>query len=394
MSKILFVGWYPNPEDKYKNIFFRNLIFAMADMGIECTVISPVSYMHYGKRIKNIPRFVDEKTLGGNSVLVYYPRILSASSKQIGKYNTEHLSERFFENGALRIAKFLLKHNQKFNAVYGHFFLYGGLAAIRIGKVLKIPSFVAFGECDYETQIQQTYGDLKKKDIEGLSGVIAVSTKNAKRLLDLGIFSDIPIIVAPNSVDHNIFHPLNRLECRHRLGLSTDKFIVGFVGGFIERKGVKRLLAAVNELDDVYLVYAGRGDVPPSGEKVLFCKAMKHDDIPILLCAADVFCLPTLSEGSCNAVVEAMACGIPVISSNLSFNDDVLTEENAIRIDPSSVDEIREAIYEIKVNNVLRDRLGKAALKTSEGLNIKNRAKKILNFMFRGNMEGNNDSES
>lgn len=47
----------------------------MADMGIECTVISPVSYMHYGKRIKNIPRFVDEKTLGGNSVLVYYPRI-------------------------------------------------------------------------------------------------------------------------------------------------------------------------------------------------------------------------------------------------------------------------------------------------------------------------------
>ena len=58
MSKILFVGWYPNPEDKYKNIFFRNLIFAMADMGIECTVISPVSYMHYGKRIKNIPRFV------------------------------------------------------------------------------------------------------------------------------------------------------------------------------------------------------------------------------------------------------------------------------------------------------------------------------------------------
>ena len=121
---------------------------------------------------------------------------------------------------------------------------------------------------------------------------------------------------------------------------------------------------------------------------------MKHDDIPILLCAADVFCLPTLSEGSCNAVVEAMACGIPVISSNLSFNDDVLTEENAIRIDPSSVDEIREAIYEIKVNNVLRDRLGKAALKTSEGLNIKNRAKKILNFMFRGNMEGNNDSES
>lgn len=387
MKKILFVGWYPNPEDKYKNVFFRNLIFAMADMGIDCTVISPVSYMRYRKRINNIPRIIDEKTPRGNNVHTYYPRILSASSRQIGKYNTEHLSEWLFENGALSVAKSLLKQNQKFDAVYGHFFLYGGLAAIKIGRVLNIPSFVAFGECDYETQIQKTYGDLKRKNIEGLRGVIAVSTKNANRLLDLRIFSDIPIIVAPNSADHNIFRPLNRFECRHKLGLPDDKFIVGFVGGFIERKGDKRLLAAVNELKDVYLAYAGRGAVKPSGERVLFCKPMEHNDIPILLCAVDVFCLPTLSEGSCNAVVEALSCGIPVISSDLSFNDDVLTEENAIRIDPASVDEIREAIAKVKSNSVLRDRLGKAALKTAEKLNIKNRAKKILDFMFK-DMEG------
>ena len=394
MRKILFVGMYPNAEDKYKNVFFRNLIFAMADMGVECTIISPVSYMHYGKRIKNIPKFVDETTPSGNVVHTYYPRIMSASSKQIGYYNTEHLSERLFEKGALILAKALIKKGHEFDAIYGHFFLYGGLAAIRIGRKLKAPAYVAFGECDYESQIQQTYGDLTKRDIDGLSGVISVSTKNANRLKELGIFSDIPIIIAPNSVDRELFHPLDRSECRSKLGLPKDKFIVSFVGGFIERKGDKRLLAAVNDLDDVYLAYAGKGAEKPSGDNVLFCKPLDHDDIPTFLCASDVFCLPTLSEGSCNAVVEAMSCGVPVVSSNLSFNDDVLTDENAIRIDPSSVDEIKEALSKLKEDSSLRDKLSAAGVKSSETLDIKKRGEIILNFMFDGMWRNSRDLQS
>lgn len=380
-KKYLFVGWYPNPVEQYKNVFFQNLIFALADSGNECTVISPVSYMRYTKRICMIPNEVYQTTPGGNKVKVYYPKVFSASSKQIGPFNTELITERLFEAGALRIAKKLAQENEKYDVVYGHFFLYGGLAAIKVGRLLNIPSFVAFGECDYESQVQATYGDLKPKDIEGLSGVISVSTKNAKRLDALGIFKDIPVIIAPNAVDHHLFKKLDKEECRKKIGLPLDKFIVGFVGGFIERKGDKRLLEAVNQLEDVYLAFAGVGNVPPSGDRVLFCKPLKHEDVPVLLNAVDIFCLPTLSEGSCNAVAEALSCGIPVISSNLEFNDDILNDENSIRINPSSVLEIRDAISLLKENPKVRDNVAQEGYITSQGLSIEQRANKISHFI-------------
>lgn len=381
MKSILFVGWYPNPKDKYKNVFFQNLIYAIADTGVKCSVISPVSIMHYGVFSKDIPARRIEITPNGSEVKVYYPKVFSASSKKIGSFNTERISEKLFEKGSLHIAKKLVVGGEVFDAVYGHFFLYGGLAAIRIGRALQIPSFVAFGECDYESQVQETYGNLTAKDIDGLSGVVAVSTKNANVLKSLDIFENVPIVVAPNSVDHALFHPMDKQKCRKELELPYDKFIVGFVGGFIERKGDKRLLKAINALDDVYLACAGRGDCPPSGTHVLLCRSMEHCDIPKLLSAVDVFCLPTLSEGSCNAVIEAMSCGVPVISSNLAFNDDVLTDNNSLRINPMSVVEIQEAIMKIKANPKLAKCLRYEALITAEQLRIEKRAERILLFM-------------
>lgn len=380
MSNYLFIGWYPSNVDQYKNVFFQNLIFALADAGNDCTVISPISIMKYRMKVCSIPKETVHYSPNGNEVKVYYPRVFSASSIQLGSYNTERLSESCFEKGALRTAR-KCALEKKYDAVYGHFFLYGGLAAIKVGRVLKIPSFVAFGECDYESQIKETYGDLRPKDVSGLNGIIAVSNKNANKLNELGIFKEIPILISPNAVDQQLFKRLDKAECRKRLELPEDKFIVGFVGGFIERKGDKRLLQAVNLLEDVYLAYAGTGENPPSGKRVLFCNRVLHSDIPIFLNAIDVFCLPTLSEGSCNAVVEALACGIPVISSDLEFNDDVLNDENSIRINPMSIDDIKNSIYELKNNMHLRNEMSENAFRSASGLSIEKRAKTIADFI-------------
>ena len=378
MKNILFVGMYPDEYNKYRNVFFRNLIFAMADAGLNCTVISPVPANKYGKGIDLVSRERIDTTLRGNRIRVTHPRYISLSNKKIGPINTGYLSEKTFQVAALKAAKRL---KEKLDVVYGHFILAGGLSAVQIGRSKNIPSFLAFGECNYDTEIEQIYGEIKRRDIEGLSGIIAVSTNNSNVLKQKKAFDNIPVLIAPNSVDTGLFFKQDKNQCREKLGLPLDKFIVGFVGGFIERKGDKRLLSAVESLDDVYVAFAGRGEAPPTGEKVLFCKSLEHDDIPVFLNAIDVFCLPTQNEGSCNAIVEAASCGVPVISSDLPFNDDLLNDNNSIRINPNSVEEIRGAIQKIHRDEQYRMLLGERILRDAQGFTIENRCKKISDFI-------------
>ena len=376
--KILFVGMYPDEYSKYRNVFFQNLIYAMADTGIECTVISPVPVTKYRRAISMVSKERIDITPRGGKVRVIHPRFISLSSKKIGPINTGYYSEVLFQKAALKAAKRL---TESFDAVYGHFILAGGLSAIQIGRMKGIPSFFAYGECNYDTEVERTYGPIKEDDIKGLSGIIAVSTNNANILKSKPVFKGIPMIIAPNSVDMSLFYKRDKEKCRKELGLPQDIFIVGFVGGFIERKGDKRLLEAVNEIDGVYAAFAGKGENPPSGEKVLFCQALEHDQVPVFLNAIDVFCLPTLNEGSCNAIVEAAACGCPIISSDLPFNDDILNADNSIRINPNSVDEIKEAIYLLYHDHQIREKISKNILNAAQDFSIEHRAYKILSFI-------------
>lgn len=380
MLKALFVGCYPNKIDPYLRSFYCELIHAIADMGIECTVVAPVSITHYRNKIPLIDKHEFDITDKGSRIEVFHPRYISYSSKNIGSFKTGYLSEKAFQSAALSCVKSI---DKTFDFVYGHFFLTGGLAAIRIGNKLGIPSFVAFGECDYESQIRDDYGELKHRDIKGITGIISVSTKNKQVLDSLGLFKDVPVVIAPNSVDATKFRKLDKKTCRSILNIPNDKFIVGFVGGFIERKGDKRVLAAVNQIDNVYMCFAGKGEDAPIGEKVLFCKSMSHDDIPIFLNAIDVFCLPTLSEGSCNAIVEAMACGCAIVSSDLPFNYDALDQNTAVLIDPTSVSAIRDSIVDLYLNPEKLQMISTNAHKAAMRFEIGMRAKTIVDFISK-----------
>ena len=88
-----------------------------------------------------------------------------------------------------------------------------------------------------------------------------------------------------------------------------------------------------------------------------------------------------MAEGCCNAIIEAMACGLPIISSALPFNDDILTPDNSIRVNPMDLDGIKKAIIQLRDNKPLRQAMSYAALCTAQQFDINNRAKKILSFM-------------
>lgn len=123
------------------------------------------------------------------------------------------------------------------------------------------------------------------------------------------------------------------------------------------------------------------GSLKPTCRNILFMGTLPHDRIGEYLSMADVFVLPTLAEGCCNAIIEAMACGLPVISSNLPFNDDTLDETNSIRIDPNDIEAIKSAINTLFADKELREKLAQGALETASKLKIENRTKNIIAFI-------------
>ena len=186
----------------------------MADKGCSCTVIMPFSVTHYKGKAFSVPYEVDDITPHGNHVRVLYPKCVTYSSKKIGKWNTSRLSEHSFQKTAVRTAS---KLKERFDCVYGHFFLEGGLAAAAVGRKLNIPSFIAYGECDYESQVEDCYGDITAAELKGLAGIITVSTDNSNELKQRRVFDSFPKLLAPNGIDLELFHSMHRTECRKKL---------------------------------------------------------------------------------------------------------------------------------------------------------------------------------
>ena len=93
--------------------------------------------------------------------------------------------------------------------------------------------------------------------------------------------------------------------------------------------------------------------------------------------------MPTQKEGCCNAIVEALAMGLPVISSDGAFNDDILDENNSIRLNPNDVDAIAAAIKKLKEDKVLRQCMAEYSLSRHEEYSIQGRAKRIMEFINR-----------
>ncbi len=350
--------------------FVKQLVDEFARKGHHCCVISPFSVTHNKCFCKSFSSYTVD---GGNEVFVIRPNYYSFSTCHIGSF---YFSDFFYQRA-------LVKAQQSVpftpDIIYAHFWRQGFIAQ-KYALSIKKPLFVATGESNISSLLPSDVDTKAIKDF--VRGVICVSTKNKIESINLGLTVPEKCIVVPNSVNTSIFRKLNREECRRRLGLPENVFIIGYVGWFNERKGIYRVLEALKRIngETVYSILIG-GHAELDNSSVLVMGRIPHNDLPYYLNAADIFVLPTLEEGCCNAIVEALACGLPVISSNRPFNWDILDENNSIMIDPENINEIASAIIDLRDNIQKRESLSVHAIETARLLEIENRASRIIDFI-------------
>ena len=361
------VEGYPTTRDPFQT-FVRNYISEISRQGVKCSVIAPQSITRALKhKLPLRPRHWQDQIEENCIVDIYQEWYFSFSNI----VSSDELFIRAAQKSISRIT-------EPIDIIFGHFWHMGYVGARIIDD---IPIVVACGES--EISICKKYkSDQIEPFINRVAGVVYVSTKSYQEAMALGLQRDFPYIIAPNGFDSRSFCQKAKAICREKLGWSQEKYIIIFVGSFNERKGSQRVAQAItNSSEQIYSCFIGAGDKTPECRNILFRGKVANDLVADYLSAADVFVLPTTNEGCCNAIIEAMACGLPIISSKDSFNDDILTEANSIRINPLSVDEIQAAIE--KLSDIsLREKMSEHSLSIVQGLTIEKRAERIIDFLL------------
>lgn len=374
---------YPTAQNP-EFTFVDQLVCALVDLGVKCTVISPQSITRSlvsGKPMK--PVLWAKMTKNNNKIEIIQPKYVTISDIKIFGIEFGLIWRDFFFERAVKKAFKQLK--EKPTVMYGHFWHCGFIAA-DIGRREKLPAFVACGESElHKVRITRR----KRGLLKFINGVISVSSENKEESVKRRLADAEKIIVIPNGIDQNKFYKIAKSQARAALGFSDDDFIIVYTGWFSERKGSRRVSEALNLLENVKSIFIGSEEdtltkkYTPDCEGILFCGPLPHQDIVKYLNCADVFILPTLAEGCCNSIIEAMACGLPIISSNLPCNDDILNDNNSIRINPQSVEEVANAIAFLRDNPDERQKMSEASLQAANNLQIEKRAKKIFDFIIQ-----------
>jgi glycosyltransferase involved in cell wall biosynthesis len=189
------------------------------------------------------------------------------------------------------------------------------------------------------------------RTLEAAARVFSVSDSLRRLAIELGAVEAKTEVVG-NGVDTARFHPVSRVAARARFGLPDDAKVLISVGGLVERKGMHRVIEVMPALLKHHssLHYLIVGGASPEGdnraeltaqvarlglaERVHFLGALPPDELKWPLSASDVFVLATRNEGWANVFLEAMACGLPVITTDVGGNAEVVCREELGSIVP------------------------------------------------------------
>lgn len=335
MKLLTFTTLYPNAAMPRHGVFVENrLRHLLASEQVTARVVAPVPWFpssnpKFGQYavFAKTPRA--EQRHGINVLHPRYPLL-----PKIGMNLTPWLMAM-----AMRpVIRKLMRHGEQFDAIDAHYFYPDGVAAVMLGRTFEKPVVITARGSDLNVITQYT---IPRRMIRWAAthaaGLITVCQALKDVLVDLGVPAD-KVTVLRNGVDLKMFQPApDRAALRRSLNITGTALLS--VGNLIESKGHDLAIRALLDLPDTCLLLAG-GGVEENNlralarsigvtDRVTFLGTVKHDALRDYYGAADLLVLASRSEGWANVLLEAMACGTPVVASDVGGSPEVVAAPEA-----------------------------------------------------------------
>ncbi|MDB5905998.1 MAG: glycosyltransferase family 4 protein [Massilia sp.] len=356
MKLLTFSTLFPNTEQPNHGIFVETrLRYLLASGKAESKVVAPVPWFP-----STHPRFGNYARFAGapasevrHGIDVVHPRY--AHLPKIGMEMAPWLMAQSVKPAIARI----IDEGYDFDLIDAHYFYPDGVAAVQLGRYFNKPVVITARGSDISL-IPQHW--IARKLIQGAAAranaIITVCDALKTELVQLGVDAA-KITPLRNGVDLQRFQPGDRAGLRATLGL--DGFVLLSVGHLLPVKGHDLAIAALPMLPDATLLIAGTGILRGRLEalarelgvqhRVRFLGAVPQPELPRYYCAADALVLASSREGWANVLLESMACGTPVVATNVWGTPEVVTAPAAgLLMKERSPQGLADAVGQLRAN--------------------------------------------
>jgi glycosyltransferase involved in cell wall biosynthesis len=333
MKILTFSSLYPNAARPAHGIFVETRLRELLASGqVQSTVVAPVPWFPF--RHPAFGAYAAQarapRAEARNGIEVLHPRF--PALPKIGMTLAPFLLYR-----AVRSQVERLRRERGFDLIDAHYFYPDGVAAAMLGRRLGVPVVITARGTDVNLIAQHRIPRRMIRWAAGQAGaVVAVSQALKEKLAALGVERE-RIHVLRNGVDLELFHPEGRDEVRADLELRRPTLLS--VGNLLAFKGHGVVIEALSLLQEYEVVIAGDGPDRAAFEalagecgvsgRVRFTGSLSQQDLRRYYCAADALVLASSREGWPNVLLEAMACGTPVIATEVGGVPEIVTSMSA-----------------------------------------------------------------